>query len=337
MSVVFRKLSLNGYDKDTITLIMDAWHPSTRKVYGMYLKKWLLFCVLKKVSVMKLSVQQVCAFLRQLSSEGKSYGALNTARSALATFLPAMEGHPMGKHPVICWLLKGAYERNPSAPKYTKFWDIKKVFSMLKNWGRNKELSLKDLTLKLTILLLLVTSQRGQTILSLSLKGLDLEEVAVFRLDELLKHNRSGDALSTIVLKPFDQCYRLCVVRALKAYIKRTEELRKGEEQLLISYVPPHKAISRDTLARWTLRALSLAGIDVQKYKGHSTRGASTSAAKRLGASMNLILCQAGWRNVDSFAKFYNKELDQDPQTVGQLLLRNAAGSCVLLSNVFFQ
>ena len=44
----------------------------------------------------------------------------------------------------------------------------------------------------------------------------------------------------------------------------------------------------------------------------------------RLGASMNMILKQAGWRNVDSFAKYYNKELEQEPDSVGQLLLQNA-------------
>ena len=114
------------------------------------------------------------------------------------------------------------------------------------------------------------------------------------------------------------------MVRTVKQYLKKTEKLRKGEEQLLVSYCPPHKAVSRDTLARWTVYVPKSAGVDVQKYGSHSTRGASASAANRLGASMNLILRQAGWKNADSFAKYYNKELDQDPANVGQVLLQNA-------------
>ena len=191
-------------------------------------------------------------------------------------------------------------------------------------WGKNKDLTLKKLSFKVALLLLLVTSQRGQTILGLSLKGLDVEDQWVFRLTKLLKHNRLGDSLDTIILKPFDSCLRLCVVRAIKAYIKRTEQVRKGKQQLLISFVAPYKAISRDTLARWTLKVLAEAGVNVQKYGSHSTRGASASAAKRLGASLNLIMRQAGWRNAESFGRFYNKELEQEPNIVGQMLLNNA-------------
>ena len=269
----------------TVSLVLDAWRPSTKKVYSMYLRKWMTFCVLKGIEVLKPTVQQVCMFLKNLSLQGLGYGALNAARSALATVLPPMEGHPMG-----------AYERNPPQPKYKLFWDVNKVFDLLKRWGPNKNLTLKELALKLTILLLLVTSQRGQTILGLSLEGLELNKLAVFRLGKLLKHNRLGDALDSIILKPFEACHRLCVLQTLKAYIRRTEKLRKGEKQLLVSFAAPHKAISRDTLARWTLTMLSLAGVDVPMYKGHSTRGAWTSAAKRLGASTNLILKQAGWK-----------------------------------------
>ena len=145
------------------------------------------------------------------------------------------------------------------------------MFSAFREWGRNHTLKLKLLTLKLTVLLLLVTSQRGQTILNLRIDSLEITEVAVFRLQKLLKHNRLGDPLDSLVLKPFDACYRLCVVRTLKEYLKRTEGLRGEDKQLLVSFVAPHRAVSRDTLARWTLKVLDLAGIDTSQYKGHST------------------------------------------------------------------
>ena len=116
------------------------------------------------------------------------------------------------------------------------------------------------------------------------------------------------------MLKPFDRCRRLCIVRTIKEYLTRTEK----------HYQPPHKAISRDTLARWTLGVLRTADIDVNKYKSHSTRGASASAASRLGVSVNMIMKQASWRNVNSFARFYNKDVEKDPTPVGESLLINA-------------
>ena len=313
-----------GFDKETVLLVLDAWRPSTKKVYGNYLKKWALFCVENRVSLLKPSLQQACRFLRGLSDKGLGYGALNAARSALATILPAYEGVGFGKHKIVCWLVKGAYERNPPAPKYTAFWDVQKVFEMFRGWGRTSLLSLKMLTLKLCMLLMLVTAQRGQTIIALSVKDLEISEIVVFKMTKLLKHNRKGDPLDSIILRPFDSCYRLCVVRTLKEYLEKTKPLRKGQQQLLVSYMAPYKAISRDTLARWTVKTLDLAGIDTSKYKGHSTRGASASAARKLGVPINLILKQAGWKNEFSFARYYDKNIDQDETDMGQTLLRNS-------------
>ena len=139
----------------------------------------------------------------------------------------------------------------------------------------------------------------------------------------LLKHNSLGDPLDVLTLKAFRGSKRLCVVRTLRNYLERTEEHRMSE-QLLLSFVRPFKPISRDTLSRWTLSVMELAGVDITRYRGHSTRGASTSAACRLGVPVNLILRHASWRSADSFAKFYNKKLEENTTEVGQALLRDA-------------
>ena len=172
------------------------------------------------------------------------------------------------------------------------------------------------------MLLLLVTSQRGQTIVNLSLEGMEVEKDSIsFRLSTLLKHNRPGDPLDSIVLTRFKDKL-LCVVRTLKCYIKKTQDIRKEEKQLLISYVSPHHGIGRDTLARWTLSVLSMAGINTLKYRSHSTRGASASAARACGVNLNTLMKHAGWKSQDLFAKFYNKRIDRDPLPVQNILLK---------------
>ena len=246
----------------------------------------------------------------------------NVLRSALSLILPHVDGTTIGKHPTVCWLIKGAYERNPPRPKYEVFWDVNKVFTMFKEWATNSSLSLKHLTWKLAVLLLLVTSQRGQTILNLSIKNLELANPVVFKMQKLLKHNRLGDPLDCITLQRFPECPKLCVVRTLKTYLKRTSKIRK-DDQLLLAYVQPHRAISRDTLARWTLVVLQQAGVNTKAYKGHSIRGATTSAARCLGVPLNVIMRHAGWRNAMSFATYYNKKVEQE-STLARTLLNNA-------------
>ena len=268
------------------------------------------------------SLPQACRFLSLLSNQGLGYGALNTTRSALSAVPRRFDGQLFGQHPYVCWLVKGGYERNPPRARYEKFWDVNRVLELFKNWGPSSKLDLKRLSLKLAVLLLLVTGQRGQTIINLDTEQMTVDEdTVVFKMKVLLKHNRLGDPLGTLVLRAFPTCKRLCVVHTLKCYLAKTETVR-GYSQVLLSFLRPHKPISRDSLARWTLTVLKLSGIDTDKYKGHSTRGAASSAARRLGVPLHLILKQASWRCAESFARFYERELDQDPTMVGQGILR---------------
>ena len=318
-----KSLLKEGFDTGTVNLIMKAWRPGTKKMYTTYIKKWMTYCCERGIAPLKPTIPQACRFLRVLSEKGMSYAAINAARCALSTILPPVNGASFGNAPQVCWLLKGCYEVNPPKPKYEKMWDVNLVFELLKTWGPNKGLTLKLLSFKVTMLLLLVSSQRGQTIVNLTIDGMELEETITFRLKVLLKHNRLGEPLDILVLKPFDDCKRLCVVRAVKAYLVRTEQIR-GHEQLLLSFVRPHGPISRDTVARWTLQVMQMSGVNVDKYRSHSTRGAATSAASRLGVPLNLIMKRASWRNQNSFAVYYNKRLEEDEGEVGNALLADA-------------
>jgi integrase len=295
-------------------------------LYTTYINKWVVYSVEHGWHYLNPTLPNVCRFLRTLADKGVKSGVINTARCALGTILPKFDGYPVGQHPNVCHIVKAVYEINPTGPRYSTFWNVNRVFSLFKEWGSNSKLTLKLLGMKLAVLCLLVTSQRGQTIMALKLSELSWEDgEAVFRLSTLLKHNRQGDPLNTVILRPFQMCEHLCVVSALKAYILRTKKLRKPEStQLLVSYIFPYKPISRDTLARWTVTVLRLAGLDTKKFKGHSTRGATASSATRMGCNINAIMKLAGWRCSTSFAKHYNKQLEIVPQDVTNRLLEGA-------------
>ena len=304
---------------------MDGWRPSTKRLYSSYLRKWATFCLEYKVSLLRPSTPQVCKFLRVLCDQGLGHGAVNTARSALSVVLPFVNDKPIGKHYLVCLAVKGVYERFPPRPKYSVFWDVNKVFTLFNSWEANEFLTLKLLTLKVAVLMLLVSAQRGQTILNLDVFNMTMKRHFIhFGMTKLLKHNKPGDPLDSIIFKSFGDNHKLCVVHTLKTYIVRSAPHRKEQKQLLLSYIAPHKAISRDTLARWTLTVLNLAKIDTNKYKSHSTRGAAASAARYSGIHLNLIMKQAGWRCATSFARHYNKRIErEEAQEVSGTLLSN--------------
>ena len=80
----------------------------------------------------------------------------------------------------------------------------------------------------------------------------------------------------------------------------------------------PLKAVTTDTLSRWLKEVLKQSGIE--KFTGHSTRSASSLAAKWLNVDIANILQAAGWANASTFNRFYNKPLQTD-DNFGQVLL----------------
>ena len=205
---------LEPYGIDKVTqerIVSHAWRGGTVKLYAHYLRKWQLFCTLRQIDPLKPLLSQVLRYLRTLEDDGLGFGALNTARCALSVILPREHGETMGKNHVIHWLLKSVYERNPPKPKYSRFWDVSLVFKLLKSWPDNEFLSLRDISYKVAILILLITGHRGQTVIALNIETMEITKNEVtFELQKLLKSNRTGDPLSSVTMQVFAECKKLC-------------------------------------------------------------------------------------------------------------------------------
>ena len=313
-----------GYNIDVKTLqfFKHTWRPSTRKCYITHINRWALWAIENNVKVLDPPLAAVLKYLRMYFEKGVGYGAINAARCALSLILPRAQGNTIGEHFLVKWFCKSCHEQRPPQPRYDSFWNVKVVLDWVVSISHNSDLSLKLLSYKLTILLLLVSSQRGQTILNLNTDRMTVEDKMVtFKMKVLLKHNQLGQPLDSIRFHAYTSEKKLCVVRTIKSYLFRTKEIRKNNTQLLLSYIGPHEPISRATLARWTINVLKLAGIDVEKYKAHSTRGASASSAQAMGANLNAIMRNASWRDTQSFAKFYHKSIE-DPGEVQRTILK---------------
>ena len=74
-----------------------------------------------------------------------------------------------------------------------------------------------------------------------------------------------------------------------------------------MSIQKPFKAVSKDSIARWVKQVLMKAGINITTFGAHSTRSASTSAAKASGDPVNTIMKAAGWSSETTFARFYER------------------------------
>jgi len=65
---------------------------------------------------------------------------------------------------------------------------------------------------------------------------------------------------------------------------------------------------------------MNKAGIDINAYKPHSVRSAASSKAKAANVSLVEIMQMAGWSSAATFAKFYDREIEQSSSFADSVL-----------------
>ena len=311
---------------------MASWWSGTQQQYKTYIEQWVKFCGERKINCHSPQIGEALDFLAGLYDKNLSYSTLNTARSALSSILHMDNCRNFGSHPLTVRFMKGIFEKKKKRtphPRYNKLWDVSLVLNYLTTLNPIEKLTLKDLTLKLLMLLLLVTGQRGQSIHLLNIVTMHLGDTScVFNLTSHTKTSKPGQPTSTITIQEFKQDCRICPIKTLREYLKRTDTIRSDEQQLFISFVKPHKSvsrdtISRDTISRWAKIVLQRSGIDTELFTSHSTRAASVSKAKQKDVPLDEILSQAGWSTAGTFKKFYDKPIVARNDSMAFAILRN--------------
>jgi integrase len=257
------------------------------------------------------TVTDVLEFLYSLYEHELSYSTINTARSALTSYLMNTNlrdtPYTVSTHPFINRFMKGVFNSRKPTPKYSETWDVNIVLGFIKKWYPLNTLSLKDLTYKLVILLALTTGQRCQTLVSLNTQTMTKTvKHYVFHLNDHVKQNRPGYVFSTVFVRRYHQ-QEVCVYRTLEHYLDRTAAIRRSNK-LFVSVVKPHDKISTNTLSRWIKTLLTLSGIDTTKFKAHSTRAACASKASN-SLPIDVILNHVGWASDCVFRKYYDKPI----------------------------
>ena len=168
------------------------------------------------------------------------------------------------------------------------------------------------LSTKLCLVFLLLSGQRVQAVQAFNIDNIQLNDTkCILYINKIFKTSKPGRHKSYVEFN----CYsneNLCVVCHLRKYLELTSDLRGTEKQLFIALNKPHKAVSVDTLSRWTKSMLQKSGIDITTFSTHSTRSASTSKGFDMGIPISEILAAASWTNAKTFAMFYNKPIVED-------------------------
>ena len=177
--------------------------------------------------------------------------------------------------------------------------------------------------MKLITLLALITGHRMQTFALIKIENIVFRNKWVeIKIPDPIKTSGPNKKQPCLVLPFYTKNKKVCAASTLQHYIEKTKIIRVGIESLFISHKKPYKKVTPQTLSRWVKEILGDSGIDTNIFTAHSTRHASTSAAKRKGIDIDTVRKTAGWtERSNTFAKFYNLRLTIPQDAFGRAII----------------
>ena len=262
-------------------------------------------------------------FLVYLFRAGHSVSFLNNVRSGLSFFLPHLL---IGEDIRVKRLFRFFWKRRPRFPRYLVTWEIGKVLRILATWHPIEKLPIKELTLKTVFLVAVTSSDRGQTLEKIDIENGEITDDGIyFPIYALLKNSKRNGPIRDVRCVRFADhaldvcnCVAVYMQHTLKFRIKAINDKKPKPKNLFLSYATG-KPLMRATIAKYITDVLSLAGINANCFRAHTTRGALPSVMSRC-SSPQQILNQGNWSNLGTFEKFYNRFPDNSVE--GRLIQR---------------
>ena len=305
------QLQEQGFSVEVAERIAAPQRSSTRTIYK---SKWAPFekwCRQNSVDFSTPSVKQVSDFFMYLYQElNMRPSTIDGYRTAIVDTLGPV-GHHIAQSSDLNRLLSSFHRDRPKISRNLPKWYLSVVLNELTKAPIEpmKDTDLNHLTLKTVFLLALASGKRRSEIHAwVTNKVLNLgqwEKVALFPSSEFIAQ-LAGEgsqsvssvtipALTTIVDKQFTEDRTLCLVRALRYYLDRTQDLRGSRSLLFIFFKKGHTSDIRPaTLSSWLKQTILLCykqadqqALDLVQVKAHDIRAFTASKAFYSGVSVD--------------------------------------------------
>ena len=184
----------------------------------------------------------------------------------------------------------------------------------MKSLPADKDLSDKEFTLKLAMMLALTLTSRYPEISYSNINfTVKTEGKYIFSFNKLTKVCCRSKSQPTLTFQEFEQDKSLCCFSVRYLYRGRT-----GKK----SFVKPHNEVVNSTILGCMKEVLKQSAINAEHFKARSTRSASSSKAQMSRPPVEQIFKRGNWSTKFIWQKFYNKNIEVH-KTFGQAVLEN--------------
>ena len=118
MAIVWEKCRSGGLSAEASQLVSASLRSKSTSSYESLFRKWNSWCMERSRDPTKDPIADVVNFLAELFHQGYQYRSLNAYRSAISSVHEKVDGEPVGQHPLVSQVLKGAFNERPPRPRY---------------------------------------------------------------------------------------------------------------------------------------------------------------------------------------------------------------------------
>ena len=331
VEVIKRSYEEAGFPEQVSTHLARRNKQSTNTVYEAKWRVYSRWCLGRSFDPCSPTLNQVLEFFCHL------FDALHLApasiegyRSMLSPILSQTVGLELSRSKVVTDLMASFRAQRPRLPPVMPDWDITFVlYSLSKEpYEPIEKISIQLLTFKTFFLVLLASGRRRSDIHALDISRVEFDRndgsVILYPSRSFLPKTKAateGSAAFSPIriqsLKAFvgnnepDSC--LCPVRAIREYISRTREFRKGRNRLFISVQPNRSTdISPQTMSIWVksliqqvYKTADIDALRLYKVSAHQVRHISMSLASAYNVGLETIVRSGMWTNPSTFTNFY--------------------------------
>ena len=282
--------NIKNLELETIKNLKNSKSANTLRAYQSDYRDFSLFCSKNGFQVMPTQPKILALYLTHLSSFSK-YSTLKRRIASIA-ILHKTKGHYIDtKHPIIIENLMGIKRRNGTNQKGKKpilISDLKKIINVIYESNQKNNKKIRD---KALILIGFSGGFRRSELVNIDYENIDFVSEGVKIFIKKSKTDQSGEGMIKAI--PYFKNQKFCPVKAIKNWI----ELINIKNGKIFN-------ISDKNVALIIKKYANLAGLDSEKYAGHSLRSGFATSAAESGAEERHIMTMTGHKSTEMVRRY---------------------------------
>jgi len=282
--------NIKELEEKTLNNLRNSKANNTLRAYKADYKDFSLFCSKNNFQSMPTQPNIMALYLTHLSKTSK-YSTLKI-RLASISALHKMKGQYIDtKHPIIMENLMGIKRANGSNQKGKKPILINDLKALIEAIHQSLEKDLRKTRDKAIVLIGFSGGFRRSELVSIDYEDLEFVVEGVKIFVKRSKTDQSGEGMTKAI--PYFENQDFCPVIALKKWIEASQ-IKRGKIF----------EISDKGVALIIKKYANLAGLDAQRYAGHSLRSGFATSTAESGAEERNIMTMTGHKSTEMVRRY---------------------------------